>query len=129
MKHKDGIFFWLCLGAHVWYSMKERGERLPVPNSMKSYLASRKDELDMLGEFLCQRGYIPTTKDKTDDGITFVSLQDLYHQYSAWCDMNFIKNKYSKMTVASMMSQRGYEKDVQRIGTKTSRGYWVRISE
>ena len=129
MKHKDGIFFWLCLGAHVWYSMKERGERLPVPNSMKSYLASRKDELDMLGEFLCQRGYIPTTKDKTDDGITFVSLQDLYHQYSAWCDMNFIKNKYSKMTVASMMSQRGYEKDVQRIGTKTSRGYWVRVSE
>lgn len=126
MKNKDGIFFWLCLGAHVWYSMKDRGQRLPVPNSMKEYLEGRKDELDTFGEFLAYQGYVPTNKDMTDPNILFVPIQDIYHKYSAWCDINLIKNKYSKNTISAMLTQRGYEKDTQRIGTRTSRGVWLR---
>lgn len=126
MKHKDGIFFWLCLGAHVWYGMKDRGVRLPVPLSMKKYLEGRKNELDIFGEFLSTLNYYPTTKNKDDEGILFVSIQDLYNKYSCWCDRNFIKNKYSKTSMATLLSQRGYEKDTQRIGARTCRGIWVR---
>lgn len=126
MENRDGIFFWLCLGAHVWYGMKERGERLPVPASMKEYLDSRKAELDTFGEFLAYYGYYCTTKNKDDNDIIFVTIQDMYEKYSLWCDMNHIKNKYSKTSMASILSQRGYQKDTQRMGDRTYRGVWVR---
>ena len=129
MKTKDGIFTWLCYGAHVWYSIKDRGARLPIPQSMKSYLETRKNELDTFGEFLVYQRYIPANKDPKDPGVTFISLQDLYNKYSSWCDINFVKNKYSKTTIASMLSQRGFEKDTQRIGDRVGRGVWIRIAE
>ena len=127
LKDKDGVFFWLCLGAHVWYSMKDRGQRLPLPASMKSYLEGRKEELDSFGEFLVFKGYYPVEKGTRDDAVCFISNNDLYNQYCAWCDLNQIRSKYSKFTVLQIMTQKGFEKDVQRMGGVPSRGSWVRV--
>ena len=93
---------------------------------MKEYLDSRKAELDTFGEFLAYYGYYCTTKNKDDNDIIFVTIQDMYEKYSLWCDMNHIKNKYSKTSMASILSQRGYQKDTQRMGDRTYRGVWVR---
>lgn len=127
MKDKDGIFFWLCLGAHVWYSMKERGQRLPIPSSMKSYLNSRKEELDAFGEFLIAKGYYPVEKGTKDEAVMFVSNNTLVNQYNAWCDINQIKNRYSRHTILQILTQKGFQKDMQREGGYPSRGVWVRV--
>jgi P4 family phage/plasmid primase-like protien len=127
LKDKDGIFFWLCLGAHVWYSMKERGQRLPMPASMKSYLDTRKMELDSFGEFLIYRGYYPVEKGTKDDAVCFISNNDMYNKYCAWCDVNQISNRYSKFSMTQILTQKGFEKDSQRVAGANSRGVWVRI--
>ena len=127
LKDKDGIFLWLCYGAHVWYSMKDRGQRLPIPASMKSYLNNRKEELDSFGEFLIYRGYYPVEKGTKDSAVSFIANQDLYNQYCAWSDLNQIKNRYSKATVMQILSQRGFEKDIQRLSGLPTRGIWVRV--
>lgn len=127
MKDKDGIFLWLCYGAHVWYSLKDRGQRLPIPASMKSYLKSRKEELDSFNEFLVSRGYYPVDKGVEDASVVFLSNHDIYNKYCAWCDLNQIKNRYSKNTVMQLLTQKGFQKDMQRVGGVPCRGIWVRL--
>lgn len=123
MKTKDGIFLWLCVGAYFWYMLKDRGERLPVPQSMKNYLKERQGELDAIGEFINYRRWAPAPKEATNK--IFVTIQDLYNQYTSWCSLNGIEKKYSKMSMASIISQKGFEKDTQRVGDRTARGVWV----
>lgn len=127
LNSRDGIFLWLCWGAHVWYTLKDRGEHLPIPVSMKNYLRSRKEELDTFGEFLNYKGYYPVEKGTKDAAVMFITSNNLYNQYCSWCDINQIKNRYSKPTVMQILSHRNFSKDVQRINNLTERGVWVRL--
>jgi len=126
LKDKEGIFFWLCLGARTWYSMKSRGKRLPIPSSMKSYLDARKEELDTFGEFLISRGYQPADR-KDGGGATFVSYNLIMSQYNAWCDINQIKGRYGKNAVLQILNQKGFQRDLQRVAGTPTRGVWVNI--
>ena len=126
MKDKDGIFFWLCLGAHVWYSMKERGQRLPIPSSMKTYLNSRKEELDAFSEFLIAKGYYPVEKGTKDTAVMFLGNNTLMNKYNTWCDINQIRSRYGRHAVLNIMKQKGFQVDLQREAGVPTRGFWVR---
>lgn len=127
LKDKDGIFLWLCFGAHVWYSMKDRGQRLPIPSSMKSYLNSRKEELDTFGEFLIAKGFYPVEKDDKNSEALFLSNNSLMSKYNAWCDINQIKTRYGRHAILQIMKQKGFQKDMQREAGVPTRGFWIKI--
>lgn len=127
LKDKDGIFLWLCFGAHVWYSMKDRGQRLPIPSSMKSYLNSRKEELDTFGEFLIAKGFYPVEKDDKNTEVLFLSNNSLLSKYNAWCDINQVRNRYGRHAILQIMKQKGFQKDMQREAGVPTRGFWIKI--
>lgn len=127
LKDKDGIFLWLCFGAHVWYSMKDRGQRLPIPSSMKSYLNSRKEELDTFGEFLIAKGFYPVEKDDKNSEALFLSNNSLLSKYNAWCDINQVRNRYGRHAILQIMKQKGFQKDMQREAGVPTRGFWIKI--
>lgn len=127
LKDKDGIFLWLCFGAHVWYSMKDRGQRLPIPSSMKSYLNSRKEELDTFGEFLIAKGFYPVEKDDKNPEALFLSNNSLLSKYNAWCDINQVRNRYGRHAILQIMKQKGFQKDMQREAGVPTRGFWIKI--
>lgn len=127
LKDKDGIFLWLCFGAHVWYSMKDRGQRLPIPSSMKSYLNSRKEELDTFGEFLIAKGFYPVEKDDKNPEALFLSNNSLVSKYNAWCDINQVRNRYGRHAILQIMKQKGFQKDMQREAGVPTRGFWIKI--
>lgn len=129
LEDKNGIFLWLCLGAHVWYMMKDRGQRLPIPKAMREYIMTRKEELDAFGEFLNYKGYRPAGPQDASKGAIFVPNTTIYSEYKFWCDQNRIPNPYGKNTVMQTMNQRGYERDQQRINGVNTRGRWIRIEK
>lgn len=126
MRNKDAIFTWLCQGAFVWYWLKDEGKRLPMTESMKGYLRIRQDELDTVSDFLSSFGVVPTDCKKDETDVSFFPNRDLYSEFVSWCERSGIRAPHSKNSFISILSSKGFVKDLQRVNGKPTKGFWAR---
>lgn len=110
----DGIFSWACQGAKVWYYRKTQGIRLPLTDSMKEYIKSRREELDSVAQFIENDNMVPSPSEEVAE--EWAARNDLYLRYLEFCKFNGITKPYGSRVFFSSMRDKGFLEARRRDG-------------
>lgn len=106
----EGILAWAVRGAVEWYALRDRGESLPIPATVRDQNAEYRAEQDRLAEFLESPAVVIGPGERGQSTA-------LYKAYSDWCWENAEKYPLGKKRFYDQLWSRGYRK------VKRSRGY------
>jgi putative DNA primase/helicase len=97
----EEVFNWLCIGAHKYYNLMDKGKLIPIPKQLEDAKNNYLSELDSASSFIenmCEKG------DKYR-----ISRSELYDRYVLW---------FKKDGVGNMVKNSGFYKRLKQIGYK-----------
>lgn len=108
----EAVLAWAIEGAMEWYALGSAG--LPELSTGVALKAEHRGDLDTVQAWFDERCELRPGN--------FVTHQEAYHSYEAWCKINGVEPKKSK-GFSQAVNRKGFTAKPTKLGDKTFRGF------